>query len=220
MHMQNIHYWMYSPGEQANRWGDFTAAGVLALDYDGIGDLNSYVSEDALRLARQEAVGTAVEPINDVRAMMDFRDVMKPGDLVFAKKGLNTVVGVGHVTSEYFYVENVPDMRHRRKVEWFVIGERHINERAPLKTLTDITPYSRFLIKLADLYNLEDLYAESLHRLWDEFLQKWPIGNIRSMTLSDYNKIQSKDSFCYWLEKILEDMGSVWGGIVIQVWNI
>ena len=212
MHMQNIHYWMYSPGEQANRWGDFTAAGVLALDYDGIGDLNSYVSEDSLRLARQEAVGTAVEPINDVRAMMDFRDVMKPGDLVFAKKGLNTVVGVGRVTSEYFYVENVPDMRHRRKVEWFVIGERHINERAPLKTLTDITSYSRFLIKLADLYNLEDLYAESLHRLWDEFLQKWPIENIRSMTLSDYNKIQSKDSFCYWLEKILEDMGSVWGG--------
>ena len=204
--------WTYSPGKQANRWDEFSAAGIMALDYNGIGDLNSYVSEDSVRTALQGAEGDTSSHKNDVRALIDFRDVMKPGDFVFAKKGQNIVVGVGRVTGDYYYVESEPNMRHRRKVDWIATQERRIVDKAAQKTLTDITSYPGFLVKFADAYNLEELYAEALNRLWDDFLARWHLDKLRSMTLNEYNALGSKDSFCYWLEKSAEDMGSIWGG--------
>lgn len=48
--------------------------------------------------------------------------------------------------------------------------------------------------------------------LWDEFLECWPIGKLRTMTLAEYNQAGSQDAFCYWLESRLDNMGSIWGG--------
>lgn len=48
--------------------------------------------------------------------------------------------------------------------------------------------------------------------LWDKFLQRWPLEQLSSMTLPAYNQAGSDDSFCRWLEKHLESLGSIWGG--------
>lgn len=48
--------------------------------------------------------------------------------------------------------------------------------------------------------------------LWDSFLQRWPLEQLPSMTLPAYNQAGSDDSFCRWLEKHLESLGSIWGG--------
>lgn len=48
--------------------------------------------------------------------------------------------------------------------------------------------------------------------LWDRFLQRWPIEQLQSMTLQAYNQAGSDDSFCRWVEKHLESLGSIWGG--------
>lgn len=48
--------------------------------------------------------------------------------------------------------------------------------------------------------------------LWDKFLQRWPLEQLPSMTLPAYNQAGSDDSFCRWLEKHLESLGSIWGG--------
>ena len=48
--------------------------------------------------------------------------------------------------------------------------------------------------------------------LWDRFLSRWPIEKLPEMDLPDYNKLQGKDSFCYWLENLTSPLGSIWGG--------
>ena len=50
------------------------------------------------------------------------------------------------------------------------------------------------------------------HRLWDEFLQAWPRERLASMTLSEYIRCGSQESFTYWLEFKLVDLGSIKGG--------
>lgn len=50
------------------------------------------------------------------------------------------------------------------------------------------------------------------YTLWDEFLTAWPVSRLTSMTLDEYTKAGSKDSFTYWIEARLAEMGSIWGG--------
>lgn len=45
-----------------------------------------------------------------------------------------------------------------------------------------------------------------------EFLKTWPLERIRSMTLEDYTKAGSKETYTFWLESRMEDLGSIWGG--------
>lgn len=48
--------------------------------------------------------------------------------------------------------------------------------------------------------------------LWDEFLSRWPIENLKAMTLAEYSRVGDKDCFTYWLEARTEGLGSIWGG--------
>jgi 5-methylcytosine-specific restriction enzyme B len=48
--------------------------------------------------------------------------------------------------------------------------------------------------------------------LWDEFLTVWPASRLAEMTLDEYTKAGSKDTFTYWMEARLDKMGSIWGG--------
>jgi 5-methylcytosine-specific restriction protein B len=48
--------------------------------------------------------------------------------------------------------------------------------------------------------------------LWDEFLTVWPESRLAKMTLDEYTKAGSKDTFTYWIEARLGKMGSIWGG--------
>ncbi|BAO29671.1 McrB family protein [Sulfuritalea hydrogenivorans] len=50
------------------------------------------------------------------------------------------------------------------------------------------------------------------YRLWDEFREKWPVSRLAKMELHEYTSAGSKESFTYWIEKRLEDLGSIWGG--------
>lgn len=52
----------------------------------------------------------------------------------------------------------------------------------------------------------------ALNALWDEFLARWPMESLRSMSLEEYSQAGSKDCFTYWLETRTEDLGSIWGG--------
>ena len=48
--------------------------------------------------------------------------------------------------------------------------------------------------------------------LWDEFLTVWPASRLATMTLDEYTQAGSKDSFTYWVESGLDELGSIWGG--------
>jgi 5-methylcytosine-specific restriction protein B len=50
------------------------------------------------------------------------------------------------------------------------------------------------------------------YALWDDFLKAWPASRLKAMTLDEYSQAGSKDSFTYWIESHLDEMGSIWGG--------
>jgi 5-methylcytosine-specific restriction protein B len=50
------------------------------------------------------------------------------------------------------------------------------------------------------------------YALWDEFLTVWPASRLATMTLDEYTQAGSKDSFTYWIESRLDELGSIWGG--------
>ena len=47
---------------------------------------------------------------------------------------------------------------------------------------------------------------------WNEFLEKWPLSRIKEITIEDYTKAGSRESFTYWLESELDQLGSIGGG--------
>lgn len=53
---------------------------------------------------------------------------------------------------------------------------------------------------------------EKLHKLKQDFLNTWPIQKLEQMTLEEYTDTERKNSFCYWLEHITRDLGSIVGG--------
>jgi 5-methylcytosine-specific restriction protein B len=53
---------------------------------------------------------------------------------------------------------------------------------------------------------------QTQYALWDEFLTVWPASRLATMTLDEYSQAGSKDSFTYWIESGLDELGSIWGG--------
>src|SRR5690606_8706424 len=49
------------------------------------------------------------------------------------------------------------------------------------------------------------------YQLIKDFQDEWPYERIQRMTLQEYSN-RNKNSFCYWLEAIANDLGSIWGG--------
>ena len=48
--------------------------------------------------------------------------------------------------------------------------------------------------------------------LYNQFLEKFPILELRTMTLDEYTNLNRDNSFCYWLESKTYELGSIWGG--------
>lgn len=53
--------------------------------------------------------------------------------------------------------------------------------------------------------------TETLHLLWDEFLRRWPLEKLGEMSLSEYFKLKSQDTFTYWLQYKLCNLGELGG---------
>jgi 5-methylcytosine-specific restriction protein B len=49
---------------------------------------------------------------------------------------------------------------------------------------------------------------QKLYDLKDSFLKEWPLERLKTMTLEEYTNLD-KTSFCYWIEHITRDLGSV-----------
>ena len=45
---QELQHWLYTPGEGAARWEEFRAAGIMALNWDRVGDLASFPDKESL----------------------------------------------------------------------------------------------------------------------------------------------------------------------------
>lgn len=137
-------YWTYSPGENAWKWTEFSTENIMGLKDPGLGDLKDYKSKDEIRKKLEELFGQG-SYANDALCFWQFYHEMKMGDVVFAKKGTNTILGKGIVTGEYCFEKAREDYKYTRKIDWIIKGEWESKASHATKTLTKISPYDDFI---------------------------------------------------------------------------
>jgi 5-methylcytosine-specific restriction protein B len=144
-------YWLYSPGENARLWGEFSEAGMMGIGWAALGDLAQYNSKADVEAAMKQKYDSTKFYTNDVLTVWQFAHEIAVGDIVFAKRGRTTVVGRGVVESEYIFDETRNEYKNIRKVNWTQKGEWEHPGQAVMKTLTDITRDTDYVEKLEAL---------------------------------------------------------------------
>ena len=153
--VETVHYWIYAPGDGAMYWDEFYSAGIMGIGWDDIGDLSAYNTKSEMRQAMQEKIDPSRSFKNDAHATWQFVNEMKPGDIIFAKKGMHQVIGRGVVGSDYEFDPQRDHYKNIRQVKWTHKGEWQHPGQAVMKTLTDITAYTDYVEKLNSLFESE-----------------------------------------------------------------
>ena len=142
-------YWMYAPGENASKWSRCQELGIICIGWDELGNLSNF---ESLETCKDELKDIYNNPdssfMNDGLAVWEFSHVMKVGDVVYAKHGLNDIIGRGVVTSDYIYDATQENFYHIRQVEWTHIGKWKLDGNIVQKTLTDISKYPDYVEKI------------------------------------------------------------------------
>lgn len=171
--IEETQYWMYSPGRNASKWDDYYKQGIMAIGWGMLGDLTEYDSKTEIQEKMKQEGDPSKSYKMDSLATWQFVDKMKPGDVIYAKKGRQTIIGRGIVDSDYYYDDSSKedDHYHFRKVKWTNSGEweHPSGSQAVMKTLTDITAYTEYVQKLEDLFIDEE--SEDIE---EEPEKKWP----------------------------------------------
>lgn len=183
-------YWLYSPGEKASKWPLCTSAGLMCIGWDAMGDLSEYASREEMRDAVKRHYPTDGSAVNDSLAVWQFANEMKPGDVVFAKRGMSKIIGRGIVESDYMFNDNLTDFKHIRKVKWTDVGEWDAIGKNAMKTLTNITQYSDYIEKLNHLIdgiNEQPTETTDQHYWWLVANPKiWSISEMKVGDEQDY----------------------------------
>jgi len=146
-----VRYWLYAAGDGSVNWENDYTAGIMAIGWHDLGDLTAYSSKEEMRTKMKELYGDNGSYKNQVHATWQFANVIKPGDIIFVKKGRTKILGRGVVEGEYTYDPNRGNFCNVRTVRWTDKGEWEHPEQSVLKTLTDITPYTDYVKKLQSI---------------------------------------------------------------------
>ena len=139
---RRIRYWHYSPGEGAKFWNTFKDNGIVGIGWDEVGDLTGYDEKDDIYSLYVNVYGNeSKHNMNSKLALYEFSKVMKPGDIIIAKRGKSELLGYGKVISDYIFDESRSEFKHIRNVEWKKTGNWMVGFSMVLKVLTDITDY-------------------------------------------------------------------------------
>lgn len=127
----------------------------MAIGWDDMGDLMQYSSKEEMRAKMREVYGGTSSYKNQVHATWQFANDIKPGDIIFVKKGRKEIIGRGVVEGEYVYDPTREHYRNTRTVRWTDKGLWEHSEQLAMKTLTDVTPYTDFVKKTQSLFDGE-----------------------------------------------------------------
>jgi 5-methylcytosine-specific restriction protein B len=138
-------YWLYAPGANAERWDHFYKNGTMGIGWHEIGDLRQYSSQNEIRDALKEKLYPTKNPTQAANMLWRFANDIRPGDVVFVKKGVTKLLGRGEIVEDvYSFDDAEDDLKNVRKVEWTDYGEwdlPKLPKGCAQKTLTDITDY-------------------------------------------------------------------------------
>lgn len=155
--VQTVRYWLYAPGRGACMWEEFYERGVMGLGWHQLGDLRGYATKEEMRQRLLETRDDNTSQTNSARAVWQFANDMKPGDVIFVKRGLKEIIGRGVVTGDYVYDPEGGEYPHLREVSWKRPGSWRSDQQFPMKTLTEITDYPDLLARFEAYFeNNED----------------------------------------------------------------
>ncbi len=155
-----VHYWIYSPGDNASMWNEFYDKNIMGVGWDEIGDLRQYTSKEEIKNALKDKIDSSLTYKNAAHALWQFAKELKPGDIVFVKKGMHTLIGRGIVESSYYYDINRNRYKNVCKMKWTHNGKWEHPGQAVMKVLTDITQYTDYVKKLLEIVNNNDILEE------------------------------------------------------------
>lgn len=180
-------YWLYVPGEGAGKWEEFRGAGIMALNWDRIGDPTSYPNEEAVIEALEAGYGDwGGRPTGAAGMIRDFTRTMRPGDVVYARRGPTEIIGRGVVRSEFRYDDARPAYRCVRDIEWTHVGSWPLDRRVGAVSLQRVTENTS--------YNPAQL--ESLFR--DRNSSGASTASVRAQGVGDSNQAK-KHELQHWL---------------------
>lgn len=157
--VQTVRYWLYAPGRGACMWDEFYERGVMGLGWHELGDLRGYATKEEMRQRLLETRDDSTSQTNSARAVWQFANEMKPGDVVFVKRGLKEIIGRGVVTGDYVYDPDGGEYPHLRDVSWNRQGSWRSDQQFAMKTLTEITDYPDLLARIEAYFeNDEDAF--------------------------------------------------------------
>ena len=173
-------YWLYAPGRGGEHWEELYSQGIMAIGWDYLGDLNQYTSKDDIANAmRDHDDDPDSSKKNNATSCFSFCKIMQPGDIVYCKIGRSRIVGLGIISSDYFFDSVRAYYQSLRKVDWKLKGEWTVSDenRFALKTITDITRYIDF--------------RKYLHSLLD--------ANVAEMDEADEDVPSGESRQCWWI---------------------
>lgn len=148
-----VRYWLYAAGDGSVNWENDYSEGIMAIGWDDMGDLMQYSSKEEMRAKMREVYGGTSSYKNQVHATWQFANDIKPGDIIFVKKGRKEIIGRGVVEGEYVYDPTREHYRNTRTVRWTDKGLWEHPEQLAMKTLTDVMPYTDFVKKTQALFD-------------------------------------------------------------------
>jgi 5-methylcytosine-specific restriction protein B len=116
LNKESRNYFKFAPGSQASEWERFYDEEIIAISYKDfeLGDISKYSSRKEIN----EVIGLPADSqSNQTWNLWLFKNA-NIDDVVFVNKGVNTCLGIGIITSEYFYDEDLPRYNHKRKIKW------------------------------------------------------------------------------------------------------
>ena len=154
--VQTTRYWLYAPGRGACMWEEFYERGVMALSWGDLGDLSVCASKEDVKKRMLETYPDYGRQTNDIHAAWQFAKEMKPGDVVFVKKGRSEILGRGVVAGDYVYDPDGGEYPHLREVSWKRQGSWRSDQQFPMKTLTEITDYPDLLARIQGYFENDE----------------------------------------------------------------
>ena len=187
--VDTVHYWLYVPGQGAEKWEECYKNGYMLLRWGEIGNLGVFNSKDEMKQQMKQEYGDSSSYKNSAHATWQFVHDIRVGDVVFVKKGNNGILGKGIVKSDYEYnVDRADEYSNVRKVNWTNKGNWTINHQAPHKTLTDITPYSDFVQEIKDLFEDDDMVDDEQELTYPEYTAENFLDDVY-MSEEDYSRL-------------------------------
>ena len=158
---ETVHYWLYAPGSNAAQWDKCYELGRMGLNWGEVGDLSKYASKEAIRQDLLAQFGDKTSQKIAALALWQFVKELKPGDVVFAKRGIKEIIGRGIVEGDYKFNEDGNPFPHIREVRWIYKGNLRSDSTLPHKTLTDITGKPDLVDKMNALFEEEPVEPHS-----------------------------------------------------------